>query len=631
MRVLFLHCDFLEYEVKEKALPSVEDLPAGQERGRIEDALVCFISAEKEDEADPEGVAREARKNIQEVASQVKASRVAIYPYAHLSSSLAASEPAKRIFALLGEVLRDAGFDVLSSPFGYYKSFKVSVKGHPLSELSREIHPAAAAEKEEVSEAVKAEAKLVSSWFILEPDGALHPLRLEGGKVAGYDFAGRENLRKFASYEMAKSREAKEEPPHARLMRELELVDYEPGSDPGNLRFYPKGRLIKGLIEEFVTRRVIEYGAMEVESPIMYDFEHPALQSYLNRFPARQYVVQTPNKKVFLRFSACFGQFLIAHDMVISYKQLPLSLYELTRYSFRAEQRGELSALRRLRAFTMPDCHALCVDLEQAKEHLMVRFELAWKLLADTGFRMPDDFEVGMRVTEEFYEKNRDFCVAYAKRWGRPLLLERWSQQFFYFAFKYEWNFVDANLKAAALTTDQIDTENAKRFGITYVDAEGKERHPYILHLSPNGAIERVIYALLEKANFDKEAGRPPMLPVWLSPVQVRLIPVSKDQIPHCEKLLSEFPDVRVDMDDLGETLNKAIRRAEKEWVPYIAVVGRKEVGSGSLNVRLRATREQRSMSPAELRRAVVRETEGRPFRPLPLPNRLSRRPTFRG
>ena len=632
VRVLFLHCDFLEYEVKEKALPSVEDLPAGQGKGRIEDALVCFISAEKEDEADPEGVAREARRNIQEVAAQVKASRVAVYPYAHLSSSLASSGPAKRIFDLLAEGLRDAGFDVLASPFGYYKSFKVSVKGHPLSELSREIHAAAqAVEKEEVSEAVKAEQKLVSTWFILEPDGGLHPLRLEGGKVAGHDFAGRDNLRKFASYEMAKSREAKEEPPHVRMMRELELVDYEPGSDPGNLRFYAKGRLVKGLLEEFVTRRLIEYGAMEVESPVMYDFEHPALQSYLNRFPARQYVVQTPNKKAFLRFSACFGQFLIAHDMVISYKQLPIPLYELTRYSFRAEQRGELSGLRRLRAFTMPDCHALCADLDQAKEQLMVRFELAWKLLEDTGFRMPDDFEVGMRVTEEFFDANRDFCVAYVKRWGKPVLLERWSQQFFYFAFKYEWNFVDANLKAAALTTDQIDTENAKRFGITYTDAEGKERHPLILHLSPSGAIERVMYAFLEKAAFDRAAGRPPMLPVWLSPVQVRLIPVSKDVLPHCEKLLSELADVRADLDDMGDTLNKSIRRAEKEWVPYIAVVGKKEVESGALNVRVRATKEQRSMTPAELRGMVTRETAGRPFRPLPLPNHLSKRPTFRG
>jgi len=630
MRVLFLHCDFLEYEVREKALPSAEDLPPEKRKGRIEDALVCFISAEKEDEADLEGVAKEAVRNIEEVAAQVKATRIAVYPYAHLSSSLAASAPAKQIFALLDQRLAKSGFQVLSSPFGYYKSFRVSVKGHPLSELSREIRPAAAA-REDVSEAVKAEAKLVSSWFVLEPNGGIHALSLDGGKVVGFDFAGHENLRKFAQYEMAKSREAKEEPPHARLMRELELVDYEPGSDPGNLRFYAKGRLIKGLLEEFVTRRVVEYGAMEVESPVMYDFEHPALKSYLDRFPARQYVVQTPNKKAFLRFSACFGQFLIAHDMVISYKQLPLPLYELTRYSFRAEQRGELSALRRLRAFTMPDCHALCADLAQATEHLMVRFEVAWKLLADIGFRMPEDFEVGLRVTDEFYEKNKEFCGAYARRWGKPVLMERWSHQFFYYAFKYEWNFVDANLKAAALTTDQIDTENATRFGITYTDAAGKEQHPLILHLSPSGAIERVMYALLEKAAFDREAGKPPMLPLWLAPVQVRLIPVSRDQLPVCEKFVAEFAGVRADLDDMGDTLNKAIRRAEKEWVPFIAVVGKREAESGAPSVRVRATKEQKEMSPAGLRDAILRETAGRPSRPLPLPAHLSKRPTFRG
>jgi len=631
MRVLFLHCDVLEYEVREKALPSAEDLPPEKRKGRIEDALVCFITAEKDDEADPEGIAREAVRNIEEVAAQVKAMRVAIYPYAHLSSSLAASGPAKAIFALLEEQLRKRGFEVLASPFGYYKSFKVSVKGHPLSELSREIHAAVGVAKDEASEAVRAEQKLVSEWFILEPDGGLHPLRLEGGKVEGFAFEGHESLRKFVSYEMAKSREAKEEPPHVRLMRELELVDYEPGSDPGNLRFYAKGRLIKGLLEEFVTRRVTEYGAMEVESPVMYDFEHPALRSYLDRFPARQYIVQTPNKKAFLRFSACFGQFLIAHDMVISYKQLPLSLYELTRYSFRAEQRGELSGLRRLRAFTMPDCHALCADLAQAKEQLMVRFEVAWKFLEDTGFRMPEDFEVGMRVTKEFFEKNRDFCSAYAKRWGKPVLLERWSQQFFYFAFKYEWNFVDANLKAAALTTDQIDTENAKRFGITYTDAAGKEQFPYILHLSPSGAIERVMYGLLEKAAFDREAGKPPMFPTWLAPTQVRLIPVSQDQLAHCDKMLSEFSGLRADVDDMGDTLNKSIRRAEKEWIPYVAVVGKKEVESNSLTVRVRTTKDQRTMSAAQLRETVLGEIAGRPFRPLPLPIHLSRRPTFRG
>ena len=633
MRVLFLHTDYLEYEVKEKALKGIGDIPEDRRKGRVEEALAVFVSAEKRDEANPAGVAAAAAKDVADVAGQVHTRRVALYPYAHLSSSLAAPGPAQEILAALEAALREMGFEVHASPFGYYKSFKVSVKGHPLSELSREIvaEAAGAEAREDVSEAVKAEAKLRSEWSVLDPGGRFHPLSIEDGQVAGFDFTGHENLRRFARYEMAKSREVREEPPHVRLMRELELVDYEPGSDPGNLRYYPKGRLIKGLLEAFVNERIAEYGALEVECPIMYDFEHPALKSYLNRFPARQYVVQTPNKRAFLRFSACFGQFLIAKDMVLSYKQLPLPLYELTRYSFRAEQRGELAGLRRLRAFTMPDCHALCADLEQAKEHMMVRFELAWKLMEDAGFSMPGDFEVGLRITHGFLKDHGDFVQAYVKRWGKPILVETWSDQFFYFVMKYEWNFVDVNEKAAALTTDQIDTENAKRFGITFTDESGAARHPYILHLSPSGAIERVMYALLEKAAADRAAGRPPMLPVWLSPTQVRVIPVSGDQLGDAERIATALPGIRADVDDTSDTLGKKVRRAEKEWVPYIVVVGKKEAESGRLNVRVRATKEQRDVALEDLQAELASHLAGRPTRPLPLPRLVSRRPTFRG
>ena len=106
---------------------------------------------------------------------------------------------------------------------------------------------------------------------------------------------------------------------------------------------------------------------------------------------------------------------------------------------------------------------------------------------------------------------------------------------------------------------------------------------------------------------------------------------MSEDQLDAARSFLDRFPGVRVDVDDTGDTLAKMIRRAEKEWIPYIAVVGKREAVSGRLNVRVRATKEQRSMTPAELRGTVTRETAGRPFRPLPLPNHLSKRPTFRG
>ena len=216
-------------------------------------------------------------------------------------------------------------------------------------------------EKEVVSEALRAEEELRSSWYIFTPEGEAKP-------VEEFDFDGHENLRKFVDYEVRKIRAVEKEPPHVSLMRSLELVDYESASDPGNMRYYPKGRMIKALLEEYVTRTVLDYGGMDVETPIMYDMNHPTLSKYLHRFPARQYTIESDEDRYFLRFAACFGQFLMAHDATISYRNLPLRIYELTRYSFRREQRGELVGLRRLRAFTMPDVHAFCRDLAQAKK-----------------------------------------------------------------------------------------------------------------------------------------------------------------------------------------------------------------------------------------------------------------------
>lgn len=486
--------------------------------------------------------------------------------------------------------------------------------------------------KEEVeSQAVKAEKTLISSWYILEPTGKLHELSVKDGKVSGFTFGKYDNLRKFTSYEMAKSREVKEEPAHVRFMKRLEIADYEPGSDSGNMRFYPKGRLIKSLLETYVNQRLNDYGAMEVETPLMYDTTHTALKKYLDRFPARRYVIETPNKTVFLRFSADFGQFLMAHDMTMSYKDLPAKLYELTRYSFRLEQHGELTGLRRLRAFTMPDCHAFVHDIEHAKEEMIKRFGLAWDIQANIGFELPNDLEFAIRVTKDFYDNNREFVLELVKRWNKPALIEMWSQQFFYFVMKYEWNFVDSTDKAAALTTDQMDVESSETFDINFTDRDGKKKKPIILHLSPTGALERTIYAMLERAHFHHKAGLPPSIPLWLSPTQARIIPVSQEQIEHCERLSTQLHNIRVDVDDTTDTLGKKIKKAEEEWIPYILVIGQKETAAGMISVRNRVTGKQTSMTAEQFIIEVTTQTKHMPFKPLPLPKLLSKRPIFVG
>ena len=622
MRILQLHSNFIQYKPIQKEIALAEEAEKGEKR--LEELVVLFTAVEK---GDNKNVAIKAIDEVQAFLKKLKVNRILIYPYAHLSSNLASPAEALEIVKKMEIYAKKIGLETYRAPFGWNKQFTVSVKGHPLAEQSRVILPIAGQKKKEesVSAAVEAEEKMKSLWYILKPGGKMVP-------VEEFDFKGHENLQKFARYELSKVRASQQMPPHVTLMKKLEIADYEPGSDPGNIRWYPKGRLVKSLLEQLVNTKMTEYGAMEVETPIMYDFNHPSLADYINRFPARQYILKSENKTLFLRFAACFGQFLMIHDTQFSYKQMPLKLYELTRYSFRREQRGEVVGLRRLRAFTMPDCHAFCTDLEQAKKEFITRFKMCMQVLEEIGLSR-EDYEAAIRFTKDFYEENKEFIESLAEVFDRHVLAEMWKERFFYFILKWDFNVVDNQDKAAALSTDQIDVENAKRYDITYVDEKGEQHYPLIMHCSPSGAIERCVYALLEKAYKEQRSGRPPMLPLWLSPTQVRIIPISDKYLKHSEKLTDalEAHNIRIDIDDRALTLQKRVRDAEMEWVPYIIVIGQKEIRSKVLSVRDRKVGKVRKMKREELITEIKEQLKNKPFKPLPLPKRLAKRPQFYG
>src|SRR5919106_1730026 len=600
MRLLQLHSDFIEYEPIEKEIRDAEEI-VPKSKVRLEDLVVAFVAVENRDD---ESVVKIAVDEIKKYLDMVKSSRLLIYPYAHLSSDLAPPTLAIDIIKSVESFAKGSINQVYRAPFGWTKSFNIKVKGHPLAENSKEISKqekehkhADQLHREKESSALKDEEKLQSFWYIAQPGGQMMT------PVSKYNFKKQQdqNFQMLVDYETAKNRAVNEPPAHVRLMKKLAIADYEPASDAGNIRFYPKGRLMKSLIEQYVTRRVMEYGGIEVETPIMYDTKHPSLQSYFNRFPARQYSITSDNKQLFLRFAACFGQFLMAKDFNISYKHLPVKLYELTRYSFRREKSGELVGLRRLRAFTMPDCHALCRDLDQAKEEFVKRFELSISVLNDLGLTIKD-VEMAIRFTEDFYNENKDFMTELINRFGKPVLVETWKERFFYFTLKWEFNFIDGLGKASALSTDQIDVENGARYGIEFVEEDGTKKNPIILHNSPSGAIERVIYALLEKsAKISKEGGIA-SLPLWLSHTQVRIIPVNQEHMVYCEKVLAELTEnqIRADIDDRDETVGKKIRESETEWIRYTIVIGDNEVKA---------------------------QTKDKPYLPLNLPLHLSARP----
>jgi len=323
----------------------------------------------------------------------------------------------------------------------------------------------------------------------------------------------------------------------------------------------------------------------------------------------------------------------MASDFQLSYKNLPYKLYELTRYSFRKEQSGELAGLRRLRAFTMPDCHAFCKDMPQAIDELGKRFDLSRDVLSGLGIE-ENDYEMAIRFTEDFYNENKELVRQMVSKFGKPVLVEMWKEKFFYFVLKWEFQFID-NLgkgllgKASALSTDQIDVVNAKDFGITFTNEKNEQQNPIILHNSPSGAVERIIYALLEKSAKDIKEGRKPQLPLWLAPTQVRLIPLKDDFLEFASELANKLTEqnIRVDIDDRNDTIGKRIRDAEKEWISYVLVIGEKEMNSPSLSIRDRTTGDVRQLSTEDFVKEIKDVTSGKPVSKLNSAVLLSQRP----
>jgi threonyl-tRNA synthetase len=618
MRILQLHCDNIEYTPTKKEIQSAEDIENPQTQ-RLEELVVVFVAIE---DGDDSSVAQNAISQIKASMEKIGCKKLLLYPYAHLSSNLAKPSIAIKLLKEMEDGASE--LEVSHSPFGWTKSYKIQVKGHPLAESSKVVTKESASAKpdeELTSDALKGESKIRSFWKILSPDGTMT-------NIGDFNFANYPKLEILAKYESAKIRKVDQPPPHVALMKKMGISDYEPASDSGNMRFYPNGRLIKSLIERYVTDRVKEYGGYEVETPIMYDSEHPSMVSYFNRFPARQYNIDSEGKKLFLRFAACFGQFLMANQYQLSYKNLPYKLYELTRYSFRREQSGELVGLRRLRAFTMPDCHAFCKDMPQAIDEIKIRFDLSQSVLKELGID-ETDYDMAIRFTEDFYNENKSSVEELVKKHGRPVLVEMWKEKFFYFVLKWEFNFIDGLGKASALSTDQIDVENGNRYGIDFVDENNTKQNPIILHNSPSGAIERIIYALLEKAAKDSHEGRKPQFPLWLAPTQVRIIPLKEEFNTFTETLTGKISsnDVRVDIDDRNESIGKRIREAEKEWIRYILVIGEKEANSQNLSIRDRQTGDVRELPFDDFINEIKEQTKGKPFTGLNLPKYLSKRP----
>ena len=466
---------------------------------------------------------------------------------------------------------------------------------------------------------VKAKSTVTHEFFVMTPDGKRHD-------VAGY--MDKTPFGCLVRKELGEQTSAGGEPVHVELMRSKELVDYEPVSDVGHLRWMPRGKLIRDLLADYVLQMILPYGGTPVETPVMYDLSDRAIYEHADKFGERQYRFKSGNRSMMLRFAACFGMFSIMRDMHISPNNLPMKMYELSTYSFRHEQKGEVIGLKRLRAFTMPDMHSLCTDMPEALKCFEEQLEMGWQTGKDFGTELVGVF----RCTHDFYTEHEGWVKKVVADSGVPLLIEILSDRVHYWIAKIDLAAIDGQGRPIENPTVQIDVESSTRFDIKYHLMDGTEVHPPILHCSPTGSVERVICAILEST----ASMEVPMLPVWLSPSQVRVVPVSERHLPFAEEIAGRLnlANIRTDLDDRDESVGKKIRESGMDWVPYVIVVGDAEVESGKLTVTIRKESAKDkphkvSLTEKEVISVVRQDIGSMPFRPLYTPRKLSKKARY--
>ncbi|OYT63095.1 threonine--tRNA ligase, partial [Candidatus Bathyarchaeota archaeon ex4484_205] len=530
MKILAIHADRFRFTPLQKGEFHEEYYGGSKE---VQDVLVLFTCIEDQDEVYSEReLAKVYSDEVESILSKMgaKINRILIYPYAHLSNSLASLSFSMKVFPELETEMKNRGYEVIRAPFGWYKS----------------------KERREVNK----EFKIILNGEVFD--------------ISEFDLKG--DFEKLVKSELKEKEE--EERKEVKLIREKEIAWYEETSDVGHLKWFPKGKLMRDLIYDYVLSIIPE--AYPVETPIMYDLGLKEIREHADKFGERQYRFKAGKREVMLRFAACFGQFMLIRDTFLNWKDLPLRIYEYSTYSFRFEQRGEVVGLKRLRAFTMPDMHTICRDMDQAREEFLRQVKLCLRVEKDLNL----DFQVVLRVTSDFLKENMEFISKISREIRRPILLEILEKRTHYWDCKIDFAQIDSLGRPIEDSTVQIDVESGERFGIRFQDESGEMRVPIILHFSPTGSVERAICSMMERVwKLKEEKKLLPTLPTWISPIQVRVIPVSEKHLEKAIEIAERISEnnIRVDVDDRNETLSKRMRDSQREWIPYVVVIGDRE------------------------------------------------------
>ena len=394
---------------------------------------------------------------------------------------------------------------------------------------------------------------------------------------------------------------------HRKIGKDLDLFVFSDLIGKGLPIFTEKGSIIRRTLERFVVDEEIKRGYKHIYTP---ELANVALYKKSGHYPyykdTMYPVMKVDEEELILRPMTCPHHYQYYSAKPRSYRELPFRIAELAK-QFRYEKSGELTGLMRVRLFCLADSHIIC-QKEQAVSEINKVLDLIEYVAGVLGYKVGADYRyrlsLGDRSDTKKYYKD-DEAWDYAENILREILKQR-KANFFeagneaaFYGPKIDIQMKNFAGKEDTAFTVQYDFVGPKRFELKYIDSDGKEKEPIVIHRSSIGAIERTMAFLIEHY-----AGA---FPVWLSPVQVMVVPVSDLHLEYAAKVEAELKaiDVRVQVDNRNERMNQKIREAQLQKIPYMLVVGDKEAADNAVAVRLRSGEQLPVMSLEDFKKKI--------------------------
>ncbi|TAL47753.1 threonine--tRNA ligase [archaeon] len=528
MRILQLHADWVEYEPIEKEIKQAEEIKKGKHK--LEDILVLLTAVEQNDD---KTIAQKAIEGATEFLKQLKIKKVLIYPYAHLSSNLAKPTAAFEILTLMEKFAKDAKLEVYRAPFGWNKQFAISVKGHPLAEQSRTY--TAATLKEKTSKPALGKTKVEETL----PDTD-----------------------------------------HRIIGKQLDLYSFHP-SGPGMVFWHEKGNMIRNTLIQFLRNEYVKQDYKEILTPMILNKNIWEISGHWDHYKDNMFFTTVEDMDFAVKPMNCPGAIMVFKTSSKSYRDLPLRLAEFG-WDHRNELSGVLSGLFRVRAFVQDDVHIFATP-EQAVSEIGKVIDFIDYVYKIFGF----DYHVELSTRPEGAMANKEIWEIAEKALKDALEKKKMKYKLnpgdgAFYGPKIDFHIKDSMGRSWQLGTVQADFVMPERFDVQYVGEDGKGHRPVIIHRAVFGSLERFIGILVEHYQ-----GK---FPAWLSPLQVRVVPMSDKNVKYAQEVLEKLRGngIRADIDAEQKTMQNKIREAQLQKINYVLVIGQKEEDAGTVAVRNR-------------------------------------------